>query len=257
MLRCHMPTDKSPLFAREDADRTQLLDRDGFVTVGDAVPRDLLAELCSTFAAPIANGSGGIRNVLSRFPLARQVATSDAVRSLLRAVTGEDTEFDPVRGILFDKTAEEGGTNWKVPYHQDLSIAVRERPAVSPPGYETWSIKDGVPHVQPPRSVLERLVTVRMHLDSCDVQTGALRVLSRTHRLGRFSPAEIARCRAEIAETVCAVPAGGAFVFHPLLLHASSPVTRAGVRRRVLHLEFAPIDLVLPDGIQWSEIRPR
>ena len=257
MLRCLMPTDKSPLLVREDADRAQLLDRDGFATIGDTVPRDLLAELCSTFAEPIANGSGGIRNVLAAFPLARQVATSDTVRSLLRVVIGEATEFVSVRGILFDKTADLGGTNWKVPYHQDLSIAVRERPAVSPPGYETWSIKDGVPHVQPPASVLERLVTVRLHLDPCDAQTGALRVLPGSHRMGRLSPTQISQCRAEIAETVCAVPEGGAFLFRPLLLHASSPVARVGSRRRVLHLEFAPINLDLPDGIRWFESHSR
>lgn len=158
-----------------------------------------------------------------------------------------------VRGILFDKTAAAGGSNWKVPYHQDLSIAVRERPPHPPNGYETWSIKDGVPHVQPPVSLLENLITVRLHLDPCDAENGALRVLPGTHRLGRLSSNEIARCRREIPESVCSVPKGGVLLLRPLLLHASSPSVRPGDRRRVLHIEFAPSNLPLPVGISWYE----
>jgi ectoine hydroxylase-related dioxygenase (phytanoyl-CoA dioxygenase family) len=158
-----------------------------------------------------------------------------------------------VRGILFDKTTAPGGSNWKVPYHQDLSIAVRERPSVSVPGYETWSVKDGVTHVQPPVALLERLITVRLHLDPCDAAMGALRVLPGTHRLERLGASEITRCRSETAETVCEVPEGGVLMFRPLLLHASSPATRPGARRRVLHLEFAPANMSLPAGISWFE----
>ncbi len=226
-------------------------EREGFAIIPDVLPLVLLSELQGAFAAPLTGGAGGIRNVLSAYPVVRRAASSDAVRALLSAAMGGEPVA--VRGILFDKTTEPGGANWKVPYHQDRSIAVRERPAGVIPGFDVWSVKEGVPHVQPPRDLLERLVTVRLHLDPCEADRGALRVLPGTHRLGILTADEIAGCRAATPETVCAVPEGGALVFRPLLLHASSPVTRPNARRRVLHLGFAPADMILPPGITWFE----
>lgn len=231
---------------------SQRFERDGFVTIPDVLPPDVLEKLKNAFAAPVPGGAGGIRNVLRTHAAARDVASSDTLRRLLYSVVG-DGEYVPVRGIVFDKAASSGGTNWKVPFHQDLSIAVRERPDSPVPGYDVWSAKEGVVHVQPPVALLERLVTVRLHLDNCDAETGPLRVLPSTHRCGRLPPDKIARCRSEEEETVCVIPEGGALVFRPLLLHASSPATRPGARRRVLHVEFAPADLVLPSGIHWHE----
>lgn len=230
---------------------SESLEQNGFAIVHNFLPVSLLTAIRQEFAPLLENGSGGIRNVLQSSEVARIVATSEAVHQLVVSVIGGTGTA--VRGILFDKTTAPGGSNWKVPYHQDLSIAVSERPSVPVLGYETWSVKDGVIHVQPPAAVLERLVTVRLHLDSCDAETGALRVLSGTHRMGRLSPSEVARCRSEIAETVCNVPEGGAMLFRPLLLHASSPATRPDSRRRVLHIEFAPADLELPNGLKWFE----
>ena len=39
-------------------------------------------------------------------------------------------------------------------------------------------------------------------------------------------------------------------MMRPLLLHASSPAEK-GHHRRVIHLEFAPADL-LPPGLRWA-----
>ena len=55
----------------------------------------------------------------------------------------------PVRAILFDKTA---GRNWSLAWHQDRTIAVRER--IETPGFGPWTIKAGVPHVAPPMALL-------------------------------------------------------------------------------------------------------
>jgi hypothetical protein len=56
--------------------------------------------------------------------------------------------------------------------------------------------------------------------------------------------------RKDIPEHVCCVPAGGVFIMRPLLLHASSPA-RKPRHRRVVHLEFAPGDL-LPPELSWA-----
>ena len=88
----------------------------------------------------------------------------------------------PVRGIYFDKRPE---TNWLVAWHQDLTLALKER--VEVPGFGPWSLKEGVPHVQPPVGMLEQMLSVRLHLDDADATNGALRVLPGTHRLGRLN----------------------------------------------------------------------
>lgn len=63
---------------------------------------------------------GGSRNLL-RFDNIRDLADSESIRGLVTSVLGGDAF--PVRAILFDKVPE---ANWKVPWHQDLSIAVCE-----------------------------------------------------------------------------------------------------------------------------------
>jgi hypothetical protein len=50
------------------------------------------------------------------------MAKGSALRSLTEPVLGAGTRI--VRGIYFDKHRE---ANWKVVWHQDLTIAVRER----------------------------------------------------------------------------------------------------------------------------------
>lgn len=150
----------------------------------------------------------------------------------------------PVQCTLFDKSEQR---NWSVASHQDLSIPVRER--IESDACRGWSRKDGMVFVQPPMSVLERLLAVRLHLDDCAADSGALRIVPGSHRYGRLSGKSIDALRRRCGEIVCAVPRGGVMLMHPLLLHASSKVRGAGPRR-VLHFVFAP--QALPDGLTWA-----
>jgi ectoine hydroxylase-related dioxygenase (phytanoyl-CoA dioxygenase family) len=153
-----------------------------------------------------------------------------------------------VRGILFDKTPD---ANWKVVWHQDLTIAVRERRHVA--GFGPWSEKDGVAHVQPPAALLARMVAVRVHLDDCTATDGPVRVLPGSHRAGRLSAADVERWRAAVPEVVCTVPRGRILAFHSLLLHASSPALEPA-HRRVVHVEYAAAEWAdLPGGLAWHE----
>jgi ectoine hydroxylase-related dioxygenase (phytanoyl-CoA dioxygenase family) len=148
-----------------------------------------------------------------------------------------------VRGVLFDKHA---GANWKVPWHQDRKIAVRERIEVE--GFRGWSVKEGMVHCQPTGDVLESMVTVRLHLDDCGPQNGPLKVVARSHRHGLLTiGASLALAEAGPVVTVTC-KAGDAVVMSPLLLHASSQAEVVG-HRRVLHLEFATG--ALPGGLAW------
>lgn len=213
----------------------------GFTTIPDVLDNAITDALIETLAPLHIEGAAGARNLLD-VPAIQTLARSSQIRALVEPILGPDCFA--VRGIYFDKTA---GANWKVPYHQDLSIAVAARNDVA--GFGPWSVKGGVAHVQPPTEILEKMLTLRLHLDACDENNGALRVLENTHELGKLSAAQIARERETGAETVCAVPRGGALLMRPLLLHASSPA-QTPTHRRVIHLEWA--NCALPTGLIWQ-----
>lgn len=178
-----------------------------------------------------------IRNLLD-VPEIQDLARS--VRYLVEPFLGKDCFA--VRGIYFDKTPD---ANWKVPYHQDLSIAVKEK--VETEGFGPWSEKVGVTHVQPPAEVLEKMLTIRLHLDDTDASNGALRVIPGSHKLGKLESGALAPLVSKDEVTV-SVPEGDAMLMRPLLLHASSPAQSAR-HRRVIHLEFAGTEL--PGELEW------
>lgn len=184
----------------------------------------------------------GRRNMLV-VPAVAALAMSEKLFELVRRHIGGEPR--PVRAIWFNKSAE---ANWLVAWHQDLAIAVRER--IETPGFEAWSMKEGVPHVQPPATVLERMLTVRIHLDDADERNGALRVIAGSHRLGRLNAEQIANLCEERGETLCVAAAGDALLMRPLLLHASGR-SMNDRPRRVLHLEYASANL--PGRLAWNE----
>ena len=229
-------------------DTGSLVERDGFALVPGAIDTAtvsaLVAALDDAADAPSARHRDGvyaIRNLLEAVPAVAALAASPALRALTVPILGP--EPFAVRGILFDKTP---GANWNVVWHQDLSIAVRERQDV--PGFGPWSEKAGVTHVQPPPAVLERMLTVRLHLDECDETNGPLLVLPGSHQHGRLTAEQIQQWREQTPTVLCPVPSGGALLMRPLLLHASS-ASQTPRHRRVVHLEYAAE--ALPGGLQW------
>jgi len=184
----------------------------------------------------------GRRHLLGRIPAVRALAGGPPLEHLLAALGCGPVR--PVRAVFFDKNPTH---NWKVPWHQDLTIAVREQRESA--GFGPWSVKDGVPHVQPPVELLARMVTLRVHLDDCDADNGALRVRPGSHRHGRISAEELSRWE-QAGEFTCTVRAGGVVAMRPLLLPASSPA-RNPRHRRVIHLEFSPDRL--PEPLKWFD----
>lgn len=207
------------------------------------VPQVLDQLTCEALRNLLGDTEGaGTRGIL-RKPEVMKLAQSllvDLVRPHLPA------EPVPVRGIYFDKRPE---TNWLVAWHQDLTLALKER--VEVPGFGPWSVKEGVPHVQPPVGLLEQMLSVRLHLDDTDATNGALRVLPGTHRLGRLNAEAIQSCRETREEVSCQTKTGDVLLMRPLLLHASSRSTSER-RRRVLHIEFAGFKL--PEPLEWHEV---
>jgi ectoine hydroxylase-related dioxygenase (phytanoyl-CoA dioxygenase family) len=182
-----------------------------------------------------------MRNLLRDREIVRELADSPAMRSLIDPILGPDAIA--VRGILFDKTP---GANWKVPWHQDLSIAVTQQ--VDLPGYGPWSVKAGVPHVQPPVEILQHMLTLRLHLDDCGLENGPLLVLPGSHAHGVLSGNQIDQFRQERTPVPATVARGGAVLMRSLLLHASHAATSPR-HRRVIHIEYASAKL--PAELRW------
>jgi ectoine hydroxylase-related dioxygenase (phytanoyl-CoA dioxygenase family) len=184
---------------------------------------------------------GGRRDLFTAAPALRFLAAHPASHRWPSALLGPEAFV--VQAILFDKTPD---ANWKVAWHQDLTIPVEAR--IETAGFGPWSGKDGVPHVQASRETLEGMLIVRIHLDRCDSDNGPLRVIPGSHAGGRLAPDEIDHWKAAGQEVEACVPAGGLLLMRPLLLHASSPARRPG-HRRVIHLEYAAGGL--PGGLSW------
>jgi hypothetical protein len=184
---------------------------------------------------------GGVRNLLQTNSHVSQLARSRPLLSVLERLGG--SPMFPVRAIFFDKNPE---SNWLVPWHQDLAIAVTEQ--IETPGFTGWSVKDGAIHVHPPREILEQMITVRLHLDDCDASNGALKVIPQSHHHGKLAAAAISTLTADGQSVICEAVKGDALLMRPLLLHASSPAENPR-HRRILHVEYATVEL--PDGLKW------
>ena len=218
---------------------SKLVAEQGFVIVSGVLNKRECEELINLLGS--ANGAG--RRGILELPQIGRLACSERLLSLLRPHL--PAKAQPVRGIYFDKSPE---TNWMVTWHQDLTLAVRNR--IDLPGFGPWSVKQGVPHVQPPVDLLEQMLTIRLHLDDSDEANGALRVIPGSHQLGRLSADAIDRLQNENSPTVCCVAAGDALLMKPLLLHSSARSHNES-HRRVIHIEYAAF--ALPGGLQWHE----
>jgi ectoine hydroxylase-related dioxygenase (phytanoyl-CoA dioxygenase family) len=184
----------------------------------------------------------GIRNLEKKFASIAAVAADSAVLSIAETLLGSAPRL--VRALFFDKTP---ARNWFVAWHQDRTVTLNRRQTMT--GWHSWTEKEGVHHVQPPRPVLDQMVTIRIHVDDADEAGGCLRVIPCSHELGILTQAAIARVVAAAAPQACVVAAGDAVIMHPLILH-SSKKSRRHAHRRVVHLEYSSYEL--PAGLSWA-----
>jgi hypothetical protein len=190
-----------------------------------------------------ANGSiYGARNLLDVFPPATEVWRRSRLIAVLQDVLGPS--FGLVRGLYFDKPP---ASNWSLPWHRDLTIAVRDHSLPSQQ-FRNPTKKGGVQHVEAPDELLRQMLTLRIHLDDVNDENGPLQVIPGTHH---------SRDAEAIQQPVAVhAQAGDVLAMRPLLMH-SSGASRDGTdrHRRVIHLEFAACES-LPDGFQWHWFIP-
>jgi Phytanoyl-CoA dioxygenase (PhyH) len=234
---------------REHFDRDGVAIIDGVLAPGQVSQLIELTQNCSSIPREGVLERGGevygVRDLIWRIPEIRRLAESPEILEIVAAVIGPGAVV--VRGLFFDKTLT---TNWNLPWHQDLTIAVQSRREVA--GFGPWTRKAGIPHVHAPAEFLERMVTLRLHLDDCGPESGPMRFLPGSHAHGKLAAGAAASWSARAGELArdCIVRSGGAVVMRPLVLHASASGTAEG-HRRVIHLEYAAE--TLPGGLEWYE----
>jgi Phytanoyl-CoA dioxygenase (PhyH) len=210
---------------------TEEIEENGFRKIDRYLDLDSIDLLIQDITAlNLTPGRAGIRNLLELAPSIRVLAQSQEIRSLVEPILGD----------------KQPSANWKVPWHQDRTIAVQNRLDV--PDYHSWSLKAGIPHVQPPTAILDQMLTVRIHLDKTDESNGALKVFPGSHSQGKLTDAEIDRWKQTSLGISCNCEAGGVLLMRPLLLHASS-IAISPNHRRIIHLEYASCEL--PSGLEW------
>ena len=215
------------------------LDRHGY-TIADLVLTEGQCDHIASSLPEVSGRRGGVRNLIDHPTVVRLLSAERLGRFIWRA-TGRD--LVAVKATLFDKTAE---ANWRVQWHQDRMIAVRERLDV--PGYSRWTRKEGLVHVEAPATVLAQMIAIRVHLDECGPDNGPLRVIAGTHRAGKLSDRDLAAAVADRDAVELYVPRGAMLLIRPLLVHSSSAAVETR-HRRVLHIELAPEESISP--LRW------
>ena len=216
------------------------LARRGFTLLNGAMAGH--AGAAAVFDALQPQAETGSKRIDPAHPLVAALLDRPVVRDLVQAVLGPRARA--VRAIAFDKT---GNANWSVPWHQDRSIAVRERDDRAP--VTNWTVKAGVPHCEAPVALLEGMLTLRWHLDLIGPADGGLRVLPGSHLKGRLTSGSIAGLAATTPAVELPVSPGAVLAMRPLLVHGSRRRTTRG-HRRILHVELAAGDP--PPPLDWA-----
>ncbi len=146
----------------------------GFATLPGLLPPQRVAELQAQAALLSPAAARNALDLRWCQALAGELAALPPVREALQTAVGSDAAA--VQCTLFDKSAER---NWLVAWHQDLSLPLAERHDTA--GWSGWSSKHGVVFAQPPVALLARVLALRLHLDDCGPDDGALRVRVGSH----------------------------------------------------------------------------
>jgi ectoine hydroxylase-related dioxygenase (phytanoyl-CoA dioxygenase family) len=230
----------------------EAIEQDGFVTMPAIFAEKQLERMRSEITAGFSDNGNeasavrrrngtmvAARNVLDWMPSASTVWQVSPILDLLRSVLGD--RFGLVRALYFDKPP---GQSWVLPWHKDMTIAVANN-ALPSNTFIHPTKKAGVPHVEAPVELLERMLTLRILLDDVTEENGPLRVQLGSHRTGESVESVASNVQLILGR------AGDVLAMRPLLTHSSGHSHPESDRhRRTLHLEFAA-DRLLSDGYTW------
>ena len=218
--------------------------RDGYYLIQGAFSD----ENVTTLRNELSNFEGkpnnyGIRDLMNKVPYIKRMASSSPLIDIAKELLGNNAR--PVRCVFFDKVE---GANWNVAWHQDTSIALKTKHEIS--GFGPWSEKQGVVHAGPPAEYLANTLTLRIHLDKTNTETGALRVVPGSHRDGRIKSSEIVKIVENSTVVECVANPGDVLLMNPLLFHSSRKAVIPH-HRRIIHIEYSA--MALPHPLEWFE----
>jgi len=221
----------------------------GFSSIASVLSADQLLLLIEAIGlGEVASGTRrrrgsayAIRHLLWERPQLNDVLAELGLNQLAGAALG-DPAF-PISATFFDKNQ---GANWMVAPHQDLVMPVENR--IDEPGFLNWTVKLGTDYVEPPLDVLANLVALRVHVDECSANNGALAIVPGSHLRGKLLDHQIVEIPAEHF-LVCSAAPGDALLLRPLIVHRSSKAAYPS-NRRVLHVVYATQEP--GEGVRWK-----
>jgi hypothetical protein len=216
------------------------LERDGVLVCERILSPEAIDQIRLQFDA-INSGRAGSR----QFDVPEMIMDLIGPGGLLGALAAQQAgqAATPVRVLLFDKTP---ASNWAVSWHQDRTIAVKQRADVE--GYGPWSVKGSVVHVEPPVAILQNMLTLRVFVDDCLEDNGPLEIVAGSHRHGRLPERDLGDAVVGGAAFVACGRAGDVLVMKMLAVHSSKRAVSPS-HRRVLHIDYATIGL--PSPLEW------
>ncbi|MFZ6051517.1 phytanoyl-CoA dioxygenase family protein [Halocola ammonii] len=182
-----------------------------------------------------------IRSLMKKIPDLYKVCVNENLKRVIKKL---DSKLELTKAIYFNKAPQ---SNWYVTWHQDATINVKEKNHKD--GFSGWTKKDTHYGVRPPFEILDKTISVRIHLDQTTEKNGALKVLPGSHKK-ILTNSEVTLITENSEAQICEVQPGGVQFMKPLLLHSSSK-SWSHKNRRVIHLEFNPLEL--PEGMEWAE----
>jgi hypothetical protein len=217
-------------------------DLDGFgFTLADIELSEEQCEYIATSLPSVADQRGTARDLLSH-PTVLRLVRHKQLGQFLWSLTGR--ELVAVAARLHDSA---GTSEVAAEWHQNRVVAVRERLDVR--GYGPWSTRVGISHVEPPASVLDQMLVLRVHLDDIAVGGQALQILPGSHRAGKLTLDAIEHLVDSNDVVMPAIRKGVLVAMRPLLLHAMPCLMSRTQRYRFLNIEFAPPEAITP--LQW------
>lgn len=219
-----------------------VLTQKGFEIIENVYSKVELNDIIQLIESKEIGGKFGVREFLVDNPDIADKIFTKKLLSIIKSISPNRNKS--IKSIYFDKPPN---ANWIVNWHQDLTINLTNRREVT--GFKNWRTNQVHTVVQPSRKILERIFTIRVHLDDCTKENGALGVIENSHKNGIIEVKDWISHKTGI-EKICEVKAGGTLMMKPLILH-SSRRTENQKNRRVIHIEFT--DSELPNGLRWKE----
>lgn len=218
------------------------LNQKGFEIIEGVYSEKEVNEILERIKSKEIENKFGVRAFLLDKPELAELVFTENLMKIIRTISPDCDKS--IKSIYFDKPPH---ANWVVNWHQDLTINLVEK--IEVPAYKNWRVNSERVVVQPNKEMLESIFTIRIHLDDCTKENGALRVIENSHKRGVIDIKEWTKHK-EGNEQICEVRKGGIVIMKPLTLH-SSKRTENKKSRRVIHIEFT--DQELPIGLKWKE----